>query len=53
MASTVTVAVPPVVGVPEIVPVAGSIDRPAGSPVADQVRVAPLAESVAHGGQPG
>jgi hypothetical protein len=33
-AVTVTVKLPAVVGVPEISPVAESIDRPGGSPVA-------------------
>ena len=36
------------VGVPVMVPVDGSMDRPAGRPVADQVRVAPDWESVAE-----
>ena len=47
VAVRVTVDDPAVVGVPEMVPVEGSIDRPAGSPVADQVRVWPDPESVA------
>ena len=37
-----------VVGVPLIVPVAWSIDSPAGRPVVDQVSVAPDCESVAE-----
>ena len=36
----VTEFVPAVVGVPVTAPVAGLIDRPAGRPVADQVKVA-------------
>ena len=39
---------PPLVGVPVIVPVVGLIDRPAGSPVADQVKVTPDWVSVAE-----
>jgi hypothetical protein len=46
VAVTVTVDVPAVVGVPEIVPVAGLIESPAGRPVAPQVRVADGDESV-------
>ena len=38
---------PAVVGVPVTAPVDGSIDRPVGSPVADQVRVGLVEESVA------
>jgi hypothetical protein len=45
---TVTAKDPAEVGVPEIVPVDELIDRPAGRPVADQVRVAPDWESVAE-----
>ena len=42
MTVTVAVVVPAVLGVPEIVPAAGSIANPAGSPVADHVNgVAP------------
>ena len=40
VAVMVTLEVPAVVGVPVMAPVAGSIDRPAGRPVADQVMVA-------------
>ena len=43
-----TVEEPPFVGVPVIVPVVELIDRPAGSPVADQVKVAPGWVSVAE-----
>ena len=39
---------PPVVGVPVMAPVVGLIDRPAGRPLADQVRVAPTWVSVAE-----
>jgi hypothetical protein len=51
VAVTVTVATPAVVGVPLIVPVEGLMERPAGSPVADQVRtgVGEVWESVAEG----
>ena len=42
-----TEAEPGVVGVPVIVPVEELIDRPAGSPVADQVMVAAVSVSVA------
>ena len=42
-----TEAEPGVVGVPVIVPVEELIDRPAGSPVADQVIVTPISVSVA------
>ena len=41
VAVMVTEALPGVVGVPVTAPVAALIDRPAGRPVADQVRVAP------------
>ena len=37
VAVTVTEEVPAVVGVPLITPVAAAIERPAGSPVADQL----------------
>ena len=47
VAVTVTEEVPAVVGVPVMAPVDGSIESPAGRPVADQVRVAPDEESVA------
>ena len=43
-----TEALPGVVGVPEMTPVAELIERPSGRPVADQVRVAPDWESVAE-----
>src|SRR4051812_22481950 len=46
VAVTVTVEVPAVVGVPEIRP-AELMDRPAGRPLAEYVRVCPEAESVA------
>jgi len=42
-----TEAEPGVVGVPVIVPLEALIDRPAGSPVADQVIVTPISVSVA------
>ena len=48
MALTVTELEPAVVGVPVIVPVEELMASPAGSPVADQVRVAPDWESVAE-----
>ena len=48
VAVRVTDEVPPVVGVPEMVPVAGSTESPAGSPVADHVSVAPAWVSVAE-----
>ena len=41
VAVVVTDDVPPTVGVPVIAPVDGLIESPEGSPVADQVRVAP------------
>ena len=47
---------PAVVGVPVMAPGGGSMDRPAGRPVADQVRVAVDDVSVAdgrHGGDGG
>ncbi len=47
VAVTVTDDVPAVVGEPLMVPVAGSMARPSGRPVADQVRVALDDESVA------
>jgi hypothetical protein len=47
VALRVTDELPAVVGVPVMVPVEASMDSPAGSPVADQVRVAPDWESVA------
>ena len=46
-AVTVELNVPAVVGVPLIRPVEALIDRPAGRPVADQVKLCPDAESVA------
>src|SRR5690242_4752403 len=46
-AVTVELNVPAVVGVPLIRPVEALIDRPGGSPVADQVNVWPACESVA------
>ena len=47
VAARVTLEVPAAVGVPEMVPVEGSMPRPAGRPVADQVSVADGEESVA------
>ena len=41
---------PAVVAVPEMVPDEGSIESPAGSPVADQAMVAVVDESVAESG---
>src|ERR1700689_4653342 len=48
VALTTTEFEPAVVGVPETVPVPELMERPAGSPVADQVRVAPDWLSVAE-----
>lgn len=49
LAVTVTVLVTAVFGVPPICPVAGLIESPAGSPVADQVMVTlPVAATVAE-----
>jgi hypothetical protein len=48
LAETVTLLVPAAVGVPEISPVEELIDRPAGRPVAEYVRVCPEAESEAE-----
>ena len=47
VAARVTLEVPAAVGVPEMVPVEGSMPSPAGRPVADQVSVADGEESVA------
>jgi len=47
LAVTVTLLDPTVVGVPLISPLELLIDRPAGSPVAEYVRVWPEAESLA------
>ena len=50
-AVTVTAEGPAVVGVPEIRPVEGVIDRAAGSPLVVYARVSPLAESLAWTGR--
>jgi hypothetical protein len=51
VAVTVTVDVPTAVGVPEITPVFGLIDKPAGTPLADHVivPVPPVADMVGLG----
>ena len=48
-ATSTTAEEPGVVGVPLTTPVVALIDKPAGRPVADHVRVAPGSESVALG----
>ena len=48
VAVTVTGPLPAEVGVPVMLPEEGSIESPAGSPVADQVKDSPASESVAE-----